>query len=254
MPDSAVWIRAVRDSHDRFANAVSPLDLDAIRNRSYASEWSIAETASHLGSQAEIFALFLDAGLTGAAPPGGDDFGPIWDVWNAKSATDQVADSVRVNAAFVDRLEQLSDDERAAFQLSLFGMELDLSGVLAMRLGEHAVHTWDVLVALDPAAVLAPDAVALLAGTIATTAGRAGKPAETPETLLIETSEPQRFYSLVTGPSVELSDSSAGSADLQLPTEAFIRLVYGRLDPGHTPAGIENPDVLVRLREVFPGF
>jgi hypothetical protein len=38
-----------------------------------------------------------------------------------------------------------------------------------------------------------------------------------------------------------------------LPAEALIRLVYGRLDPDHTPAVKGDPDVLDRLRRVFPG-
>ena len=40
--------------------------------------------------------------------------------------------------------------------------------------------------------------------------------------------------------------------DLQLPAEAFIRLVYGRLDPDHTPA-VKGRDLLVSLRQAFPG-
>ena len=40
---------------------------------------------------------------------------------------------------------------------------------------------------------------------------------------------------------------------LALPAEAFIRLVYGRLDPEHTPPGVEDPTLKV-LRTVFVGF
>lgn len=40
--------------------------------------------------------------------------------------------------------------------------------------------------------------------------------------------------------------------DVQLPAEAFARLVYGRLDRDHTPPGIESPTLDV-LRHVFPG-
>lgn len=58
------WISALRHSHDRLRAAVEPLGLDQLEQRSYASEWSIAQVLSHLGSQAEIFGLFLDAGLT----------------------------------------------------------------------------------------------------------------------------------------------------------------------------------------------
>ena len=48
-------------------------------------------------------------------------------------------------------------------------------------------------------------------------------------------------------------DSYDGSVDL--PAEAFLRLVYGRLDPDHTPAVAESGTRgLADLRAVFPGF
>jgi hypothetical protein len=40
-----------------------------------------------------------------------------------------------------------------------------------------------------------------------------------------------------------------------MPAEAFVRLVYGRLDPAHTPASITgDPADLDHLRQVFTGF
>ena len=72
------WIGALRHSHDALRATVEPLDEARLRQQSYASEWSIAQVLSHLGSGAEIFGLFLDAGLSGAEPPGGDTFPPIW--------------------------------------------------------------------------------------------------------------------------------------------------------------------------------
>ena len=42
-------------------------------------------------------------------------------------------------------------------------------------------------------------------------------------------------------------------AELRLPAEALIRLVYGRLDPAHTPP-VETRGVdLDELRPIFPG-
>ena len=174
--DSSAWIAAVRSSHDRFAALVEPLSAAEVEGPSYASEWSIAQVASHLGSQAEIFSRFLEAGLTDGPAPGSEIFGPIWDRWNALSATEQVQQSVAANAALVARLEQTTAEERASFSLSLFGTEADLPGFAAMRLGEHAVHTWDVAVALDPAATMSADAVDLLVDQLGRTAARSGKP------------------------------------------------------------------------------
>ena len=38
----------------------------------------------------------------------------------------------------------------------------------------------------------------------------------------------------------------------EFPAEAFVRLVYGRLDPAHTPP-VDDGDVLDALRPVFTG-
>lgn len=50
------------------------------------------------------------------------------------------------------------------------------------------------------------------------------------------------------------STGEGSTATVELPAEAFIRLVYGRLDAARTPTvrteGIELDD----LRAVFPGF
>ena len=66
-PSPAPWISALRHSHDALQGVVEPLNVDQLEQRSYASEWSIAQVLSHLGSQSEIFGLFLrvDAVLVG---------------------------------------------------------------------------------------------------------------------------------------------------------------------------------------------
>jgi hypothetical protein len=38
-----------------------------------------------------------------------------------------------------------------------------------------------------------------------------------------------------------------------LPAESFVRLVYGRLDPEHTPATVDA-EAVASLRLLFPGF
>ena len=160
------WISALRHSHDRLRASVEPLGPDQLTQRSYPSEWTIAQVLSHLGSQAEIFGLMLQAGLAGQEPPGREEFPPIWDRWNAKDPQAQATDAVRADQATLERMESMDADERERLHLKLFGMDIDATGFARMRLSEHAVHTWDVLVALDPAATLAPDAVALLIDTL----------------------------------------------------------------------------------------
>lgn len=254
MPDDATWISALRSSHERFAGLVVPLDDEGLRRRSYDPEWSIAQVASHLGSQAEIFGMFLDAGLHGSEQPAQADFGPIWDRWNAMPPAEQARNSVSANEAFVSRLEGLDDERRASFRAALFGTDQNLAGLAAMRLGEHAVHTWDVAVALDPQATVAADAVELLVDILAGTAGHVGR-ATQQRTVTVATTEPARSFRLTTGPEVSLAaDERTSPAELELPAEALVRLVYGRLDRDHTPPGVGPAALLDELREVFPGF
>lgn len=258
------WISALRTSHERLASLVGSFGPEEATQQSYASEWTVADVLSHLGSQAVIFGLVLDAGLEGVDPPGPDRFPAIWEEWNAKSPTEKVADSLEANGKLVERFGGLSDEELGSIHLALFGMELDAVGVARMRLGEHAVHTWDVVVAVDPSATVADDAAALLVDTLGMVAGRAGRPEEEGRAIAVETTSPSRHFVLQTGPDqVALTpagadQSEAGEASrghVSLPAEAFIRLVYGRLDPAHTPATAEADGVtLDDLRAIFPGF
>ena len=255
-PTPETWITALRHSHDALRANVEPLGEERLRQRSYCSEWSIAQVLSHLGSGAEIFALFLDAGLAGVEPPGPDTFPPIWQAWNERSPQAQAADSLAADEALVKRLESLTPDERNRIRLHLFGMDLDVAGLTKLRLGEHAVHSWDVAVALDSAAKVRPEAVGLLIDGLGPLIGRAGQPAVGPQTVHVRTTEPDREFVLQTGEPVRLDEASSRSDGprLTLPAEALIRLVYGRLDPDHTPpveaVGVE----LDELRKVFPGF
>ncbi len=255
----APWIHALRNSHDSLQAGVGPLDAGQLEQLSYASEWSIAQVLSHLGSQAEIFGLFLDAGLTGQDPPGMEAFGPIWDVWNAKSPQDQASDALDADKVTLERFESMDAADAERLRLKAFGMDVDTTTLARMRLGEHAIHTWDVLVALDPAATVAPDAVELLIDSLDQLAGRTAKADGKPRKIRVTTSNPERHFILETGDSVSLvaddeTTPELGVSELTLPAEAFVRLIYGRLDAGHTPpvesAGIE----LDELRPIFPGF
>ena len=151
-------------------------------------------------------------------------------------------------------------DERQRLQLKLFGLDIDTAGFARLRLSEHSVQTWNVLVALDPAATLAPDAVALLIDMVDQVAGRSAEPDGQRRTVRVSTTDPERQFILETGEEVTLTPSDGdatpelGLSELRLPAEALIRLVYGRLDEAHTPpsetAGVE----LGELRRIFRGF
>ena len=139
---------------------------------------------------------------------------------------------------------------------------MDLTGAISMRLGEHALHTWDVAVEYDKSAEVSADAVNLLIDNVAGfLAPRLGKPQDPAFRARIRTTEPARDYLLVAGPEkVTMSDWTAadaaeGDSDITMPAAALIRLSYGRMDAEHTPAGVSaEPAELDTLRVIFPGF
>jgi len=246
----------LRSSHDRLAELVLHLDGEKVTAPSYDDGWTIADVVSHLGSQAEIFGAFLDAGLAGDEPPGSDLFQPIWDRWNAMAPSEQAKASIEANDAFVRRIEALNPDERDRFAINLFGRDADLDGLATTRLGEHAVHTWDIAVALDPEATVAADAVDLLVDTAPEIGARAMKPVEGGGRVRIVTVDPEREFGVDLDGGA-LLDAAPGDADhrVTMPAEAFLRLVYGRLDPDHLPLEVDgDAAVLGDLREAFPGF
>jgi len=253
--DSEPWVRAVRASHDRLSGIVAGLDADGLRTQSYAKEWTIADVLSHLGSGAEIFLLSLHAGVTGAEPPTQADFQPIWATWNARSPEEQAAQCLAANETLVSRVESLTAAEREAFSVVMFGaMTMDLAGLLGLRLSEHAIHTWDVAVVGDPDALVAQDAVELMIDRLSMMVGfMAKKPAE-PVVIAVTITDPDRTFTLDTaGVTLASGDPEASAgASLVLSAEAFIRLVYGRLDDATelTAAGVTLPE----LQAVFPGF
>jgi uncharacterized protein (TIGR03083 family) len=252
------WFSALTTSQDRLSRLVESLSPDELATQSYDTEWSVAQVLSHLGSGAEIFSLYLLAGLGQGTSPGMGELEPLWARWNALTPAEQAAGFLVADRTFLDQLRALDDQQRQGWQLDMVGEVRRLSDLLRFRLGEHALHTWDIAVTRDATATVAPDAVALLIDTIDQLARR-GQPGAGMVRVSVITEDPDRRFLLVSdGEAVELRgegdvDGAGGTARLALPAEALIRLVYGRLDPAHTPpvAGDQELDV---LRRIFPGF
>lgn len=255
--DARDWITALRNSHERLTSLVSALSTEALSGRSYDAEWTIAQVLSHLGSGAEIAQLTLTAALAGGSVDR-EAYEPIWAAWNARSPQQQAADSLAANEAHIGRLEGLSGTELDSIKYEFFGMDLDAAGLVRMRVSEHALHTWDVAVALDPVAQVAPDAAALLLGHLPTVAGWAGGPAGQEFRVRLRGTGPGADFLLSVEGAVTLAPwpgEADGVPEVGLPDEALVRLVYGRLDPAHTPPGVTgDPAHLDLARAVFPGF
>lgn len=255
--DPRALIGILRNSHNRLAGLVQRLGPDQLRAQSYDTDWTIAQVLSHLGSGAEIATLGLSAALSGNGQIDQAAWPPIWDAWNNRTPEAQAADCLAWDERHVSRLEQLTGEELAAIRLEFFGRQLDAAGLIRMRLSEHAMHTWDVAVAGDPAATVLPEAVPEALAQIGPLLSFVAKPAGDSFRVRVRTTSPDGDYVLDVGEPVSLSswvDGSAVDGVLDLPAEALLRLLYGRLDPAHTPAYTGDGIDLDRLRAVFPGF
>lgn len=249
----AEQLDVLRASVARLRTMVEGLDPGQLEVPAYPTEWTVADVLSHVGSGAVILERRFDDAVTGTHTP--SDFAPaVWDAWNAKTPGDKAADALVADRSFVDRVGSLTDAQRAQFSFAMGPMVLDLAGFLGLRLNEHALHSWDVAVTFDPGARVAPDAVDVVIDNLQMITRWGAKPAGTEHRVTIRTSDPRRDMAITIGAD-SVSMDPAGPVDrpdLELPAEALVRLVYGRLDPDHTPP-ISGPGDLDELRRVFPG-
>jgi hypothetical protein len=157
----------------------------------------------------------------------------------------------------VARIERLRGPEHADARFQIWMGEVDLAGLAASRLFEHALHSWDVAVALDPAATVSADAVELIVdGGLGLLVGFAAKAGGRTDRIRVVTTDPDREFVLALGERSTLDrwDGGEASATLRLPAEALVRLVYGRLDADHAPSVDADGITLDELRAIFPGF
>lgn len=246
-------LHALHASVERLRAIVESLQPSQLTAPAYPSEWTIADTLSHLGSGAVIMRSTLDAAVSGTTvAPGFNQ--SVWDEWNAKSPADQAAGALVADHAFLERVGTLTADEQAAVQFPFGPMSLGLAEALGMRLNEHALHTWDVEVVLDPAAVVSEQSAGVMLGSLPMIARFAAKNDEVVRNVTIRTSEPTHEFVLTSGAGgVSLAPGAGDGPIVDLPAESFVRLVYGRLDADHTPADIDAA-AIAALRPLFPGF
>jgi uncharacterized protein (TIGR03083 family) len=250
---SRAHVDALRSSVERLYGLASPMSEEELTTGAYPSEWTVAQVLSHLGSGAVITKRRLEDALAGQDTP--NDFAPgVWETWNAKGPVAQRDDALVADAALLARIEAVPPDERNEFSSAMGPMTLGFSQFVGMRLNEHAFHTWDIEVVTDPAATIPVPVAALVVDNLELVARFTGKPTGDTATVTVATTDPVRGFTVeLTPDGVALSPGAgAASPDVELPAEAFARLVYGRLDAEHTPAGEHGP-ALDTLRRLFPG-
>jgi uncharacterized protein (TIGR03083 family) len=250
-------LEALRTSVTRLRAIVEGFDADQLRAQAYPAEWTVADVLSHIGSSAVIMQLRLDAALAGRELT--DDFAPpIWDEWNAKSPGAKVADALVADRAFVERIEALDESQRESVRVTIGPLNVDLAAFVGLRMNEHALHTWDVEVVVDPNATLPFEAASVVIDNLDLTVRFGGKPTGVEHDVNVHTTNPVRDFTLTLGadalslaPARDLVPNRA-LPDFELSAEAFIRLVYGRFDPAHA-SPVRGDASLDELRRAFPG-
>jgi uncharacterized protein (TIGR03083 family) len=244
---------ALRSSVEHLAHVVQRLNPAQYGSPAYPTDWSIADVFSHLGSSGAILTRRFDDIVAGRATEESLNQ-PIWEQWNAKAPASQVREALDANVTLLERLESLDNIRRDTFQFSMGPMDFDFSGFVGLRLNELVLHTWDVEVMIDPSARLWRGAVDVVVDNLDTIVRFSGRPSGVAHNLGVRTVDPYRLFTFSFGlASVELiSDAPVGRRDLEIPAEALIRLVYGRLDPAHTPLVVDVAH-LDDLRRAFPG-
>jgi uncharacterized protein (TIGR03083 family) len=248
-------IQVLDFSMQGLVDQVDQLTPQQLRQQAYPSEWTVADVLSHLGSGATIMRQRLDGDVDM------DAMQAIWGEWNAKDPDAQAADALGADYQLQVRLDSLTAEDEDRMRFAMGPMELDLVTFLRMRLNEHALHTWDVAVTFDASSTLPDNETTLIVDSLPMITRFGGKPTGVDRDISIRTVAPSRTFALALRPDgVTLSPVQTAEAvetdepDLELPAEALIRLVYGRLDSDHTPAGIVGAGHLEELRKVFPGF
>ncbi|MGI5127114.1 maleylpyruvate isomerase family mycothiol-dependent enzyme [Pseudonocardia sp. CA-107938] len=248
-------VLALRRSHDALAALVPTLTPEQLVGPAYPTEWTVAATLSHIGSGAVIGLLGLDAVLAGAPAPDRAQYSAVWDEWNAKDPQSQADEAVAADGKLTEAWAGVDADRLPELSFALGPMQVDGVTMLRLRLSEVALHSWDVAVAVDPTAAVEQAAVDQIVDNLAQIAGWSGVPVAGSPEVVVETTDPERRFVIAVGEAVTLRPAIVGDgpATLALPAEAFVRLVYGRLDAEHTPTGVAGEE-LERLRKVFRGF
>lgn len=247
-------LAVLRSSVEHLTTLVEEADVLVPETPAFPSEWSIADTMSHIGSGAVIMTATVENVVAGrlSAP----DFNQtVWDTWNAKSPSDQVADALVADAALQECLEATTEDQRRDFRFTMGPFNLDFDGFVGLRLNEQALHTWDVEYVLDPGATLSEEVAGVIIDDLGTIVRLAGKARGEVKDVTVRTTAPARDLVLVfTGDAIELRGSTHGDhVDVELPAETFIRLVYGRLVSASDTVG-RDASLIESLASSFPGF
>lgn len=252
------WVSALGDAHERLALIVNDLSPDDMNFQSYEKDHTITQLLCHLGAGAETGLAAFRAAARGLPPPSPDVLNAIRKVW-ANRAPEHVASEVlAADEQYIRFLENMPDDELVALRIFLYIRKVGIVPVVRPRLGELAIHAWDIETVYEPATLVAADAVDLLVRDLAELPPWFGKPQGRNFRVQVTTESPECHFVIDVNERVTVvSGKPAGAVDghLIMPAEALVRLVFARLDPERTPEVEAVGEVsLDDVRAIFPGY
>ena len=249
-------VAALQANHDTLAALVSTLSEEQLTGRSGATEWTVAQALSHLGSGAEIARKPI--ATAAGQQVEGEENQSIWARWNASAPAEQAAGFVKHDAAYLATVEALSAEQRQSLMIDLgfLPQPVPLVVALGMRLNEVANHAWDVRVGVDSSATVDTDSAELLVelfrGPLAFLLGFSGHADQIDREVRLA----------IPGGGIEITDTVTVTGEPDTPTakfdgpaEAVVRLLSGRLGAEYA-AGVRVTGnvTLDELRKVFPGY
>jgi uncharacterized protein (TIGR03083 family) len=230
--------RLVREQVDSLTRTLRGLDDSGWNAQSACTEWTVKEVASHLTESADRFMMIVQARLA-------DEPAPEFTVQlrNERRAVVKAGSGAEIADQLDKRIDTLlstvegATDEQLARTVPVGAGEIPLAVLPLTRLREVTLHSWDIRWAHDKKAMLNPTAVPLLLeDTIETGARLAKKDALAGRDATYRLDFDGEHGGPVT---VELRDGAAqirrgaperADVTMRLPPEAFIRLIWGRLD------------------------
>jgi len=255
-------IDALHAGDDQLAPLVRSFTPQQLTRPTAEGEWTLAQVLSHLGSGAVIARASLEAALSGAPNPGQESMQAVWAVWNAMTPQEQADGYLAANAELLGAYDAIDAATRESVRVDMGFLPepVDLAFAARFRLNEFALHSWDVRVLADPAATVEGHAAPLLLDQAAFMLGWIAKSAPldgTTASLAVTLTDPDHRLGLLLADPVALGDVPTDpDGTLTLPTEAWLRLLTGRLTPEHTPTSVAATGAadLDTLRQVFPGY
>ncbi len=230
---------AVMEEATSLASYGRSLDQAGWEGPSWCEGWSVHEVVSHLVEGTERFGMQTRAALAGEAVP---EFSVEERTARRQQVkampTDTLLDElVRRNTSFMDYLRALPEADLTRAAVPLPAGLLSAAQVAQLRLQEMALHHWDCLAPANPEATLKAESAALMADYVIGSAGRLAKKealAGLNKVYLCELTGPGGgpVSVICRDGTAQVARFDSGPADvtLTLPTETFLRLVWGRVD------------------------